>query len=130
MMDSDENSLAAVTTDGTARNPYRLEHLTDASVWENSPIQFYNAQEFIDVILQSYTHPNVQLDMRLPQAGSYLDAVDLGVSQVLSGDLDVAPALQYIYDSWQSITEEQGAEAQLQFYQNSYANVTTGTGVG
>ena len=129
LMDNDENSLAAVTTDGTARNPYRLEHLTDAAAWENSAIHFYNAKEFIDTILESYTHPNVQLDMRLPKAGSYLDALDLGVSQALSGDLDVPHALQYVYDSWEEITDEQGRESQLEFYHNTYANVTTGTGV-
>ena len=129
LMDNDENSLAAVTTDGTARNPYRLEHLTDAAAWENSAIHFYNAKEFIDTILESYTHPNVQLDMRLPKAGSYLDALDLGVSQALSGDLDVPHALQYVYDSWEEITDEQGRASQLEFYHNTYANVTTGTGV-
>lgn len=129
LMDNDENSLAAVTTDGTARNPYRTEHLTNAATWENSAIKFYNAQEFIDTILKSYTHENVQLDMRLPKAGSYLDALDLGVSQALSGDLDVDHALEYIYDSWEEITEEQGRDNQLQFYHNTYSNVTTGTGV-
>lgn len=129
VMDNDENSLAAVTTDGTARNPYRLQHLTDASVWENSPIHYYNAQEFIDTVLKSYTHPNVQLDMRLPKAGSYLDALDLGVSQALSGDLDVESALNYVAESWEEITDEEGRDTQREFYQNTYKNVTTGTGV-
>lgn len=129
LMDNDENSLAAVTTDGTARNPYRMEHLTDASVWEKSNIHFYNAQEFIDTILKSYTHPNVQLDLRLPKAGSYLDALDLGVSQALSGDLNVADALKYVYDSWNEITKEQGLEAQKEFYLNTYSSVSTGVGV-
>lgn len=129
LMDNDANSLAAVTTDGTARNPYRLQHLTDAKVWEESDIAFYNAQEFIDTILESYTHSNVQLDLRLPKAGSYLDALDLGVSQALSGDLDVKSALNYVYDSWEEITDSQGLEVQQQFYKNTYASVTTGVGV-
>ena len=128
-MDNDENSLKAVTTDGTARNPYRLQHLSDAAAWEESDIHFYHAQEFLDVILESYTHPNVQLDLRLPKAGSYLDALDLGVSQALSGDLDAPDALQYIYDSWDEITQEQGVDIQQQFYKNTYASVTTRAGV-
>ena len=90
---------------------------------------FRDAQEFIDTILESYTHPNVQLDLRIPKAGSYLDALDLGVSQALSGDLDVPSALQYVYDAWEEITDEQGRDTQLQFYHNTYASVTTGTGV-
>lgn len=129
LMDNDENSLKAVTTDGTARNPYRLQHLSDAAAWEESDIHFYHAQEFLDVILASYTHPNVQLDLRLPKAGSYLDALDLGVSQALSGDLDAPDALQYIYDSWDEITQEQGVDIQQQFYKNTYASVTTRAGV-
>ena len=56
-------------------------------------------------------------------------AGDLGVSQALSGDLDVPSALQYVYDAWEEITDEQGRDTQLQFYHNTYASVTTGTGV-
>ena len=56
-------------------------------------------------------------------------AEDLGVSQALSGDLDVPSALQYVYDAWEEITEEQGRESQLTFYHNTYASVSTGTGV-
>ena len=44
-------------------------------------------------------------------------------------DLDIPHALQYVYDSWEEITDEQGRESQLEFYHNTYANVTTGTGV-
>jgi multiple sugar transport system substrate-binding protein len=126
LMDNDENSLKAVTTSGTARNPYRQEHLTDPLVWENSDIKFYNAKEFLDTILASYTNPNVQLDLRIPKAGSYLDALDLGVSMAISGDMKVEEALDYIYDSWKSITAEQGLENQKAFYLNTYSNVKTG----
>ena len=67
--------------------------------------------------------------MRLPKAGSYLDALDLGVSQALSGDLDVESALNYVAESWEEITDEEGRDTQREFYQNTYKNVTTGTGV-
>lgn len=126
LMDNDENSLAAVTTSGTARNPYRTEHLTDAAAWENSDIKFYNAKEYIDTILESYIHPNVQIDLRIPKAGSYLDALDLGVSMAISGDMKVDEALDYIYDSWETITEEQGVDNQKLFYLNTYSDVKTG----
>ncbi len=126
LMDSDENSLAAVTTSGTARNPYRMGHLTDPSVWENSNINFYNAKEFIETILASYTNPNVQLDLRIPKAGSYLDALDLGVSMAIAGDMKIDEALKYVYDSWDSITQEQGVDNQKTYYLNTYSNVKTG----
>lgn len=120
VLDSDEISLKAVTTPGTARNPYRIQHLTDTEAWENSVSQFVNPKEFLDVVLASYDHPNRQLDMRLPKAGSYLDAVDVNVSQVLSGDLSIDAALKNIYDEWSEITEDEGVDIQLGFYQNAY----------
>ncbi|MHC1773738.1 MAG: extracellular solute-binding protein [Flexilinea sp.] len=125
-LDTDANALTAVTTSGTARNPYRYDELENAQAWEDSDIHFFKAQEYLDTILESYTHPNVQLDLRIPKAGSYLDAVDLGVMQAISGDLTPEKALNEIYNAWTQINEEQGVESQLMFYNNTYANVTTG----
>ena len=120
VLDSDELSLEAVTTPGTARNPYREEHLTNLEAWENSVSKFVNPQEFLDVVMESYTHPNHQLDMRLPKAGSYLDAIDTAVSQALAGDISNEKALQGAYDAWQEITDDEDRDTQITFYQNTY----------
>ena len=120
VLDSDEVSMEAVTTPGTARNPYREEHLTNSEAWENSVSKFVNPQEFLDVVMESYTHPNHQLDMRLPKAGSYLDAIDTAVSQALAGDISNEKALQGAYDAWQEITDDEDRDTQITFYQNTY----------
>lgn len=125
-MDNDENSLKAVTTDGTARNPYRIEHLTDPKAWEESELSFYKPQEYLDTILESYTHPNIQLDLRIPKAGSYLDSLDLAVSQALSDSISIKDALGQAYDSWNEITQSQGLENQQRFYLNTYKDIKTG----
>lgn len=125
-LDTDEAALKAVTTAGTARNPYRYDQLEDARAWEESDIQFYKAQEYLDAIMASYTHENIQLDLRIPKAGSYLDALDLGISQAISGDLDVDAALKEVYNAWQEITAEQGIDVQKEYYQNTYSSISTG----
>lgn len=124
VLDSDEVSLKAVTTPGTARNPYRKQHMTDYKAWENSVSKFYKPEEFLSVVQESYDHPNHQLDMRLPKAGSYLDVLDIAVSQALSGDLSTEEALQNIYDGWEEITDEEGRDTQLKFYQDTYRSDT------
>ena len=94
--------------------------MTDYEAWENSVSKFYHPEEFLSVVQESYDHPNHQLDMRLPKAGTYLDALDIAVSQVLSGDLDVQSGLESIYDAWVEITEDEDKDIQLQFYQSTY----------
>ena len=58
--------------------------------------------------------------MRLPKAGSYLDAIDTAVSQALAGDISNEKALQGAYDAWQEITDDEDRDTQITFYQNTY----------
>jgi multiple sugar transport system substrate-binding protein len=126
LMDTDENALTAVTTSGTARNPYRYDQLENPQAWEESEINFYKPEEYLDAILKSYTHPNVQIDLRIPRAGAYLDALDLGVMPALSGDITPQQALDEVAEAWNRLNEEQGVESQKEFYLNTYSSIDLG----
>lgn len=126
LMDTDENALTAVTTSGTARNPYRYDQLENPQAWEESEINFYKPEEYLDAILKSYTHPNVQIDLRIPRAGAYLDALDLGVMQAISGDKTPQQALDEVAEAWNRLNEEQGVESQKEFYLNTYSSIDLG----
>ncbi|GGF93561.1 ABC transporter substrate-binding protein [Paenibacillus abyssi] len=119
-LDTDENALAGVTTPGTARNPYRGKHLEDPAAWENSPTNFFEPKGYLDTIKESYTHPNVQIDLRVLKAGSYLDALGVGIQQALAGEKSSQDALDAVAKEWNRLNEEIGVDNQKKFYLNGY----------
>jgi multiple sugar transport system substrate-binding protein len=119
-LDSDENALNGVTTPGTARNPYRGKHLSDEAAWEKSTTNFYQPKGYLDTIKQSYTDPNVQIDLRVLKAGSYLDALSVGIQRALAGEKTPQAALDGVAKEWSRLNQEIGVDTQKKFYQNGY----------
>ena len=119
-IDSDVNSFRAVTTPGTARNPYRKKHFEDLAGWENSPVKYKDPGPYLKTILDSFTHPNAQFDLRIPKAGRYFEVLDNWMQQALAGSMTPQQALDKAAAEWKQITNEAGLEKQKEFYRDLY----------
>jgi multiple sugar transport system substrate-binding protein len=119
-IDSDENAFRAVTTPGTARNPYRKKHFQDLAGWENSPVKYKDPGPYLQTILESFSNPNAQFDLRIPKAGRYFEVLDNWMQQALAGTMSPEEALNKTAEEWKHISDEAGLEKQKQLYRDLY----------
>jgi len=119
-LDTKENALEGVTTPGTARNPYRFSQVNNPQAWKDSPIKFVNPEEYLKVNKMGYTHPNAQLDLRIPKAGRYFEALARYLAEAIAGTLTPKEALDAAAKEWDEITEEMGRKQQRRFYRATY----------
>ncbi|WP_213450659.1 sugar ABC transporter substrate-binding protein [Rhizomonospora bruguierae] len=114
-LDTTENALKAVTTPGTARGPYRTDHF-EPGKWTGGEVNFVGADEYLKAQLDSFRHPNVQFDLRIPEAGRYTEALDTAAQLALSGQRTPEQALKQCADEWKSITDQIGKDSQHELY--------------
>ncbi|WP_127126711.1 extracellular solute-binding protein [Georgenia sp. SYP-B2076] len=114
-LDTTPNALTAVTTPGTARGPYRTDHF-NVSAWTGGTLQFANAQAYLDAQQKSFAHPNAQFDLRIPEAGRYIDSLDTATQLALSGQKSPQDALTACAEEWTSITDQIGKDSQQKLY--------------
>ena len=119
-IDSTENAFRAVTTPGTARNPYRTDHFTDPGAWETAPVAYADPAPYLAAQSAAMNHPNTQFDLRIPKAGRYFEVLDQWAQQALAGSMSAADALAKVAEEWARITEEAGADTQKQLYRDLY----------
>ena len=119
-LDTEENALEGVTTPATARNPYRYSQVDNPKAWKESPINFVNPEEYLKVNKMGYEHPNAQLDLRIPKAGRYFEALARYLSEAIAGTLTPKEALDEAAKEWDRITEEMGRDQQRKFYRATY----------
>ena len=119
-IDSTENALRAVTTPGTARNPYRKQHFSDPARWESAAVKYKDPAPYLEVQQQSFTNPNTQYDLRIPKAGRYFEVLDNWMQQALAGTMTPKQALDKTAEDWKRITNEAGRDKQLQLYRDLY----------
>ncbi|RIV39340.1 ABC transporter substrate-binding protein [Micromonospora radicis] len=114
-LDTTENALAGVTTPGTARGPYRTDHF-QPDAWSTADDRFVDAADYLKVQLDSFNHPNVQFDLRIPEAGRYFEALDTAAQLALSGQSTPEQALQRCAEEWKAITDQIGKDSQQELY--------------
>jgi multiple sugar transport system substrate-binding protein len=114
-LDTTPNALAAVTTPGTARNPYRTDHF-EPEVWTTAPVEYDDPGPYLETQRTALTHPNAQLDLRIPGAGQYFNALDNWVQLALSGQVSSEEALASAAEEWERITDQFGRDSQKEFY--------------
>ncbi|MBS3943255.1 MAG: extracellular solute-binding protein [Dethiobacter sp.] len=112
-----ENSYISVVTPMTGYNPYRISHFEKLAGWYG--MGFVNPGAYLEAIKATIEHPNVQVDLRIPGAARYFDAIDAQISLALAGDISPQEALDAAAKEWDLITEELGREAQLQAFRAS-----------
>jgi multiple sugar transport system substrate-binding protein len=75
------------------------------------------AKNYLGAIADSLNSPNMVLDLRIPQNQRYQQIVlDTAIHRMLAGEIDRDQAMADIEQGWNEITEELGAEEQLEAY--------------
>jgi multiple sugar transport system substrate-binding protein len=119
-IDSTDNAFRAVTTPGTARNPYRTDHFSDPAAWEQAPVAYADPAPYLETQSEAMNHPNTQFDLRIPRAGRYFDVLDNWAQQALGGGMSAEEALASAAAEWQQITADEGVEDQRTAYRDLY----------
>ena len=119
-IDSTPNALKAVTTPGTARNPYRADHFANPQAWANSPVKYADPKPYLSTIEAALSDPNAQSDLRIPQSGRYYEVLDQWIQEALAGSLTPEAAMKKVADQWASITKDAGVDNQRKLYRDLY----------
>jgi len=112
------NSLQDVVSNGSGINPYRLSHFTHIDAWTKA-FSRRTAAKYLDVIRNSLNSPNLSLDLRIPGAVRYTEALEDQLTGILLGHSDVQSALNKVAQKWETITDELGRQRQLKIYRLS-----------
>lgn len=109
-----------VTVGATGMNPYRASQFENTQSWLDAGMTQEAADSYLGAIKDSLNSPNMVLDLRIPFNQRYQQTIlDTALAQLLAGELDVAEAMQQIYDGWQEITDELGRDEQLAAYRGT-----------
>jgi multiple sugar transport system substrate-binding protein len=112
-----ENSYISVTTSETGFNPYRASHFEKLAGWIG--FGFVNPAAYLGAIRDTIDHPNVQVDLRIPGAARYFEALDAQLALVAAGQKTAKAALDEVAKIWEQITDELGRDKQLKAYRLS-----------
>lgn len=112
-------SDADVTIGITGFNPYRTSHFKSSDLYVKAGMDPNDAKSYLKAISDSLKNRNLVLDYRVPGAARYQAAMDVGVSEALSGQKTPKAALDGIAAEWDKITNELGRAKQLNIYRQS-----------
>jgi multiple sugar transport system substrate-binding protein len=109
-----------VTIGASGYNPFRKSQFENLDLWIKAGFTEDEAKDYLGAIENSLNNPNMVADMRVPNNHDYqqvqLDAI---IASYLAGEIDTDTAAQNLFDAWESITEQQGRDAQLKAYLGS-----------
>lgn len=120
-MASPETMTIASQTPLSGVNPARISTLQDVQGWierAGFPSE-ENAKAYVDSILNSLLADNVVFQLRIPGYNQYEDALELAISEALTGQKSPQEALDDAAAAWNEITDRLGREAQLKAYRDS-----------
>ena len=116
-MSQPEQSNEDVTIGITGFNPYRISQFENLDLWLKAGMSQAAAKDYLGAIADSLNSPNMVLDLRIPQNQRYEQIVlDTAIHRMLAGEIDRDQAMADIEQGWNEITEELGAEEQLEAY--------------
>ena len=109
-----ENSMIEAVTDRTGVQPFRESHYTQIQVWKDAG--FKNPEEYMEVYKAHFSHPNAQIDLRIPEMARYQEALDTELAIAVAGEKTPQQALDDAAKAWDKITDEIGREKQIELY--------------
>jgi multiple sugar transport system substrate-binding protein len=110
------NSYIAVTTSETGFNPFRASHFRNLEGWRRFGFVEPDLSSYLRAIEQSLSHPNAQLDLKLPGQARYLDALETQLARAAAGQATPQQALDAAAAEWERITNELGRDRQRRLY--------------
>jgi multiple sugar transport system substrate-binding protein len=119
-MSQPAQSNADVTVGKTGYNPFRISQFTNKQAWLDAGFSQAAADSYLGGIEASLNSPNMAADLRIPKNHEYIQVeLDRILSEYIAGDLTTDEAAQQLYDSWETITNDAGRDAQLTFYKGT-----------
>lgn len=112
---SPANSLEDLRDGSTGINPYRSTHLTNAVGW-GEMMGKAAAEQYLNVLKDSLSAPQVAHELRIPGYRAYMGALDTQLRAVLAGTVSIDEALNTAAVQWDEITDRLGRESQLRHY--------------
>lgn len=106
-------------TGGTGVNPLRQSQFDNLDLWTGAGFDEESAKDYLDAIKATIDDPNAIVDLRIPGAFEYFDALDAGIAKAITGEADVQTALDEVAATWDAITDRLGRENQLALYKQS-----------
>jgi multiple sugar transport system substrate-binding protein len=107
------------TTGGTGVNPLRQSQFDNLDLWTGAGFDADSAQDYLDAILATINDPNAIVDLRIPGAFEYFDALDNGIAKAITGEATPQEALDEVAATWDAITDRLGRDNQLALYKQS-----------
>jgi multiple sugar transport system substrate-binding protein len=102
----------------SGQNPWRTSHFTGAD-WTLTGMPEAEAQEYLTSIQDSYNHPNRIVDLRIPGAFQYYEALEAEIARAFAGEVEAQAALDAAAVRWNEITDSLGRQTQVDLYQAS-----------
>ena len=110
-----------VMTPKTGEDPFRYSHFDNAAglsaalgEYAGIPVPIEECQGYLDAVNQNLT--NGFPDLNIPGTAQYEDALDLAITQALSGVLTPQQAMDQAAAEWENITDALGRENQHTIY--------------
>jgi multiple sugar transport system substrate-binding protein len=102
----------------SGQNPWRTSHFNGVD-WTLTGMPEAEAQEYLTSIQESYNHPNRIIDLRIPGAFQYYEALEAEVARAVAGEVEAQAALDAAAQRWNEITDTLDRPAQVELYQAS-----------
>lgn len=116
---SKETTKKYVTLGWSGINPSRHSHFDDIKEWERMGFSKESANEYLKTTKDSLSNNNVMVDIRIPGASDYYNAIQEALDLAVRGKMSPKEALDMASKNWNTITDKLGRQKQLKLYNES-----------
>ncbi len=109
-------SLYNNVTPGTGVNPHFFSDMNNVDPWVKSGMSETQANEYLTAVRDTINHPNAVVDLRIPGAAEYFDALDTQLARAVAGEVNSQQALDEVAKQWTAITTRLGLDQQKKLY--------------
>lgn len=117
-MCGEEKGMQLVTSN-TGCSPYRSTQLANVDGFANGDLKLgeETAKDYLDAASRTLDHPNAVVDFAMPGWTQYRDAMELGVSKGMAGELSPQAAMDEVKVAFDEISVRMGGlEKQAEIY--------------
>jgi hypothetical protein len=103
----------------TATTLFRESHIKSPQLWTDSVLTLEASEKYAELAQETQSKPTQVSSVRIPGWKRYLSALDEAVAAALDGSKSPEEALSETAETWTSITQELGLDAQREAYTRS-----------
>jgi len=109
-------SLLNNVTPGTGVNPHFYSDVNNLEAWTKAGMTEQQATEYLNAIRDTIKSANAVVDLRIPGAAEYFDALDTQLARAVAGEVSSQQALDQVAKDWDAITDRLGRDQQKKLY--------------